>query len=99
MSSRASFPDVPTLAEAGFPDASVTSWYAWLAPAGTPRPAIERLNRELTRLASDPDVVAKVETLGGSALPAATPAEVDAMLAKETAFWTKFIKEVGLKIE
>ena len=93
------FPDVPTIAEAGFPDAPVISWYAWLAPAGTPKAAIERLNRELAKAMADPDVVARIETVGGAALPPGTPNAVDAMLAREGDYWAKFVAETGLKAE
>lgn len=92
-------PDVPTMAEAGFSESPVISWYAFLAPAGTPKPAIERLNRELAKALTDPEVVARIETIGGATMAPGTPAEVDSMLAREVDFWAGFIKESGLKIE
>lgn len=93
------FPDVPTVAEAGFPESPVISWYAWLVPAATPRPVIERLNREFTKVLADPAVLARIETVGGSVLPGGTPAEVNALLAREVEFWARFIKETGLKAD
>lgn len=93
------FPDVPTVAEAGFPESPVISWYAWMVPAATPRPVIERLNREFTKVLADPAVLARIETVGGSTLPAGTPAEVNALLAREVEFWARFIKETGLKAD
>jgi tripartite-type tricarboxylate transporter receptor subunit TctC len=93
------FPDLPTLAEAGFPEAPVISWYAFLAPAGTPRPALQRLATELARALADPEVVARIETVGGSPLPPGTPTEVDAMVARETERWARFVRESGLTLQ
>jgi tripartite-type tricarboxylate transporter receptor subunit TctC len=92
-------PDVPTMAEAGFPESTVVSWYALLAPAGTPRAALARLSVELGKALADPEVVARIEALGGSPLPAGTPAEVDAMLARETERWARFVRETGLTMQ
>lgn len=92
-------PNVPTMAEAGFPDSNVTSWYALLAPAGTPKAALVRLNEEIAKILAEPDTVARMERIGGTPLPAGTPAEVDAMLQREAAQWARFVKERGLKIE
>ena len=90
------FPDVPTIAEAGFPESPVISWYAWMVPAATPKPVIDRLNREFTKLLTDPGVQARIDTVGGATLPAGTPAEVDAMVSREVGLWARFIKETGL---
>ena len=90
------FPDVPTIAEAGFPESPVISWYAWMVPAATPRPVIERLNREFTKLLADPAVQMRIDTIGGATMPAGTPAEVNALVAREVEFWARFIKETGL---
>jgi len=92
-------PDVPTMSEAGFADSQVTSWYMFLAPAATPKPAVARLNAEFARAMADPEVLARVEKVGGEPLPTGTPAEADAMLAREYERWGKFIRETGLKIE
>ena len=93
------FPDVPTMTEAGFPDLEVISWYAFVAPAATPKVATQRLNTEIARALADPNVLSRIDRVGGEALPAGTPAEVDAMLARETERWARFIKEAELKIE
>ncbi|MBL8380408.1 MAG: tripartite tricarboxylate transporter substrate binding protein [Burkholderiales bacterium] len=93
------FPDVPTMAEAGFGESLVTSWYAWLVPKQTPRPAVERLARELARIAADPEVVARMEAVGGSGLPAMAPANLDSWLAGEVDLWARFVAETGLKAE
>jgi tripartite-type tricarboxylate transporter receptor subunit TctC len=92
-------PDVPTMAEAGYPESNVMSWYALLAPAGTPRAALQRLSTELGKALADPEVVTRIEALGGSPLPVGSPAEVDAMLARETERWARFVKETGLTMQ
>ena len=93
------FPDVPTMAEAGYADSQVVSWYACLAPAATPKPAVARLNAEFARALADPEVVARIEKIGGEPLPAGKPEDVDAMLSREFERWTKLVQATGMKIE
>jgi tripartite-type tricarboxylate transporter receptor subunit TctC len=93
------FPQVPTMAEAGYADSQVVSWYAYLVPAATPKPVVARLNAEFARLLADPEVIARVEKIGGEPLPAGKPEDVDAMLAKETERWAKLVQATGMKIE
>jgi tripartite-type tricarboxylate transporter receptor subunit TctC len=92
-------PDVPTMAEAGFAESPVISWYAFVAPAATPKAAVQRLNAEIAKALADPEVVSRVEAVGGSPLPAGAPAEVDAMIAREVERWAKFIRDTGLTIQ
>jgi tripartite-type tricarboxylate transporter receptor subunit TctC len=87
------------MAEAGYAESPVISWYAIFAPAGTPAAAIQRLNTEIGRALADAEVQSRIESLGGAVFPAGTPAEVDKLLANETDRWAKFIKESGLKLE
>jgi tripartite-type tricarboxylate transporter receptor subunit TctC len=93
------FPDVPTMAEAGFADSQVISWYAYLAPAATPRAVVARLNAEFAKALADPEVIARIEKIGGEPLPAGKPEDVDAMIAKESERWTKLVQATGMKIE
>lgn len=93
------FPDVPTMAEAGYPESPVISWYAFVAPKATPKAAIDRINAELAKALAEPDVQTRMETAGGLPMPVGTPAELDAMLAREVDRWSRFVKETGLKIE
>jgi tripartite-type tricarboxylate transporter receptor subunit TctC len=92
------YPELPTLAEAGYPDASVIGWYALLAPAGTPRSIINRLNAALHKTVADPAVIARIQKLNGEPLPVATPESVDQLLAREFARWQALAKSAGLKI-
>jgi tripartite-type tricarboxylate transporter receptor subunit TctC len=93
------FPDVPTMAEAGYADSQVISWYAFLVPAATPRPVVARLNAEFAKALADPEVIARIEKIGGDPLPAGKPEEVDAMLARELERWTKLVQATGMKID
>jgi tripartite-type tricarboxylate transporter receptor subunit TctC len=93
------FPGVPTMAEAGYADSQVISWYAYLVPAATPRAVVARLNAEFVKALADPEVIARIEKIGGEPLPAGRPEDVDAMIAKESERWTKLVQATGMKIE
>jgi tripartite-type tricarboxylate transporter receptor subunit TctC len=93
-----SLPDVPTFAEAGAPGVEVTSWQAVFAPAGTPKPIVQRLNAELARVIKEPDVQARLNDLGVE--PAAGPPEQLAEFQKaEIAKWSKVAKAANVKVE
>jgi tripartite-type tricarboxylate transporter receptor subunit TctC len=87
--------DVPTAREQGF-DVVVTSWHGLLAPAGTPRARISRLNKEWVQIASSPEVKERLEKLGFVPRPG-TPEQFAAYLKAETARWTRLMKEIGIK--
>ena len=91
-------PEVPTVAEAGLADFEVTTWYGVLAPAGTPRLAITRLNAELVRIMRAPDMK---ERLAGMATDprTSTPEEFAAYLKQEIAKWGDVIRKAGLKAD
>jgi len=93
------FPQVPTMAEAGYPESQVVSWYAYLVPAATPRLVVARLNAEFAKALADPEVIARIEKIGGEPLPAGKPEEVDAMLVKEADRWTKLVQATSMKID
>jgi len=89
--------EVPTAKEQGF-DVVVEGWHGLLAPAGTPRAIIARLNKEWVAGAATPDVRDRLEKLGFFPRPG-TPEQFTAYLRNETARWTKLIKEVGIQPE
>jgi tripartite-type tricarboxylate transporter receptor subunit TctC len=91
-------PDVPTAAESGLPGFEAVLHYGLLAPAGTPRPIIERLNRELRVALSSPDVVQRIATDGGDPLTS-TPDEYAADIDREESKWSALIRKLNLKIE
>jgi tripartite-type tricarboxylate transporter receptor subunit TctC len=93
-----SMPDMPTLAESGLPGYESVQWYSMLAPAKTPRPIIERLNREIVTYLRLPDVVEKM-TADGNEIVAGTPEEFAAFLRAETVKWAKVARAAGIKPE
>ncbi len=91
-------PDVPTLAESGFPNVDPVSWYGISAPAGTPVAIIDRLSGELRRLVASKDYR---ELLIGQAQQAvsSTPAEFRAFIAADLEKWTRVIRASGIKAD
>ena len=91
-------PDVPTVAEAGLPDFSAVIHYGLVAPAGTPRGIVERLNKELvTTLAAD-DLRTRLASEGAVPL-AGTPEDYAAVIDREETRWGALVRELNLKIE
>jgi tripartite-type tricarboxylate transporter receptor subunit TctC len=91
-------PDVPTFAESGLPDFEAVLHYGLLAPAGTPKPIIERLNAELQKLASDEEVKKRIHLEGGDPLTSSAE-EYAADVDKEETKWSTLIKKLNLKVE
>ena len=89
-------PEVPTVAEAGVPGYEATQWFGLLAPAGTPRPIIDRLNQEMVKLLKSPEVRDRLIADGTDPAPT-TPEEFGAYIKSETEKWTKVIKAAGIK--
>jgi tripartite-type tricarboxylate transporter receptor subunit TctC len=91
-------PDIPTIAESGFPAYEVTQWFGVLAPAGTPKAVIERLNGALNQALKDKEVrsrflASSAEPVGGS------PAALRAVIAQEVPKWGKLVRALGLKVD
>ena len=91
-------PDLPTIAESGLPGFDVQSWFGLAAPAGTPRPIIERLNAELGKLLAAPDVRQRLQELAALPEPG-TPAQMRAFIAQELKRWGEVVKQSGAKPE
>jgi tripartite-type tricarboxylate transporter receptor subunit TctC len=91
-------PDVPTLAELGYVGYDVNPWFGLAAPAGTPRPIIDRLNAEFSRAAKDPEVVKRLADQGIEAM-SMTPEQFAAFIRAETARWTEVVKISGAKAD
>jgi len=90
-------PEIPTIAES-IPGFEATTWFAMFAPAGTPKPVIDRLNAEVLRVFRLPDVAERLKTLGLEAV-LSSPEELSAYQASEITKWTKVVKESGAKAE
>jgi tripartite-type tricarboxylate transporter receptor subunit TctC len=91
-------PDVPTAAESGLPGFESVLHYGLLAPAGTPKPIVDRLNKELRALVATPEVEARIRTEGGDQLTS-TPAEYAADIDREESKWGALIRKLNLKVE
>jgi tripartite-type tricarboxylate transporter receptor subunit TctC len=89
-------PDVPTVAEQGYPGFEVLGWYGLFAPAGTPPAVLERLSRDFTAVLRSDKMRATLESQGGSAI-ASTPAEFGALIRTEIARWKKVVEQSGAK--
>jgi tripartite-type tricarboxylate transporter receptor subunit TctC len=89
-------PDVPTLAESGFPDFEDRSWIAFFAPAGTPASAVAVLNDEINAALRRPDVRERLTTLGLDP-QTMSPAEFAGYVKSEIAKWAKIIEATGIK--
>ena len=90
----AAAPEVPTMIEQGYPDFEATAWIGYLAPGATPRPIIERYNREIVRIANTPDVKGKLEALAFEVV-ATSADEFRQWIAKEVPRWGKVIRDTG----
>ena len=91
-------PDVPTLKELGLGDADVMSWYALIAPAGTPQPIVDRLYKEYTAAAQTPEIQKLLADQGLIYLPN-TMAQFQERIVAETARWAQLIKDNKLEID
>jgi tripartite-type tricarboxylate transporter receptor subunit TctC len=91
-------PDVPTMAEAGIKDFVVTSWAAFVVPAGTPRPIIEKIAAAMKTLAADAELQKKFQIAGARCI-ASTPEEAIAYAAKERAMWKDAVALSGAKAD
>jgi tripartite-type tricarboxylate transporter receptor subunit TctC len=90
--------NVPTVEESGFKGYAATNWYGMLAPAATPAPVIERLNRDMNAALKAPDVVAYLKDNGIDAAPGA-PADFARFIQAEQKKWTPIIKKSNIKVE
>ena len=89
-------PDVPSIAEAGLPGYEATQWFGLLAPAGTPRPVIDRLYQESSRAVRSADMKERM-TAEGLEVVGSTPEEFASYIRSETEKWTQVIKAAGIK--
>ena len=92
------WPDIPTVAETGLPGFEVVQRSTLLAPAGTPRPIIERLNKELNAVLATDEVRRRLAVEGGEPVPGA-PEEYAADIDREEMRWSKLVTTIGLKGE
>ena len=91
-------PNVPTVAESGYPGFEVSLWLGFFAPKGTPQPILTRLQKELTDIASNAEMKAQFEKNGASAVTN-TPAEMNALMKTELEKYGKVVKAAGVSLK
>ena len=91
-------PDLPTIAESGYPGFEALAWNGVMVRAGTPRSIIDRLNSEMNAILKEPDVVQKMHGFGFD-LIGGTPEDFGALVHGEAERWAPVIKKVGLKVD
>jgi len=91
-------PDLPAIAESGYPGFEALAWNGLLVPAGTPRPVIDRINAEVNAIFKQPDVLQKMNALGFD-LIGGTPEDFAKLLRDEQQRWSPVVKKLGLKID
>jgi tripartite-type tricarboxylate transporter receptor subunit TctC len=90
-------PDVPTVAESGYPGYEALNWYAYLAPAATPRPVVDRLNAEIVAALKAPDVREQLARQGVEPQPG-TPEALRKYMERELATWGRVVKEAKIEV-
>mgnify|MGYP003345122753 FL=1 len=91
-------PDLPTMHESGVTGFEATSWFALLAPAGTPQPIVRKIHAETVKALAQPDVRAKLTDMGMD-IVGSTPEQLSAVMRVELPKWAKVVKESGAKVE
>ena len=92
------FPEVPTVAEQGFPGFAADAWYGLLTTAGTPRAIVDKLNAEVVRIMKLPESRERMANVGFE-IVASTPAEFAKLIREEIPKWTKVVREAGIRAE
>jgi tripartite-type tricarboxylate transporter receptor subunit TctC len=90
-------PEVPTIAEQGFPGFSALAWWGIVAPASTPKPVLDRFHAELVKVFNQPDVRKQLGETLGMDLAVSSPAELQKFLLAEIARWGKVVRENGIR--
>jgi len=91
-------PEVPTVASQGFPGFEAKEWYGLVAPGGTPRAIVTRLNQEIVRIINSPDVRSRLLDLGTD-IVGDSPDQFGGVIKAELAKWSKLLKETGIRLE
>jgi tripartite-type tricarboxylate transporter receptor subunit TctC len=92
------FPNVPTIAEAGFPGAEITGWNGVFVPAGVPAEIVSRLNAEMVRASQQPDIAERLRN-GGATAPPMSAAEFAEFVRRDRERWTRMSAETGIRAE
>ena len=91
-------PEVPSISEAGLPAYEFVGWYGILAPAHTPKPRLQKLNAEIVKILSLPDMTEKLHAEDMD-IVRAPPEQLDGVRKADLAKWTRIVRETGIKAE
>lgn len=92
------FPDIPTISESGYPGHAVEAWQGVVAPAGTPKEVLDRINSSYAAVSKDPDVINKLSEMGMEATPS-TPQAFSDYMKSQTAAWGAIIRDKKISAE
>jgi tripartite-type tricarboxylate transporter receptor subunit TctC len=92
-------PDVPTVAEQGYPGFEAALWLGIMAPAGTPKPVVDRLHKEIVAIVATPEFKSLMDANGAEPLSSASPEQFTTMLRGEADRYTKLVKGLGIKLD
>ena len=92
-------PDVPTVAESGYPSYESATWFAIAVPKGTPAPVVQRLNTEAAKAARDPAVIARLEALAMEPPQDTSSNDVAAQTYKDLKRWGALIRDMGIRLD
>jgi tripartite-type tricarboxylate transporter receptor subunit TctC len=95
----ARLPDVPSVAELGYPDLVMATWFGIVMPKGTPASIVERVNAEIVKALQSPDVIAKLEAMGVDPAKPNTPAQFGTFLRDDVARWKKVVQDAGIDLD
>jgi tripartite-type tricarboxylate transporter receptor subunit TctC len=93
-----SLPELPTIAESGVPNFDLSGWYGLVAPAGAPQAIVAKLNKEVARVMSLPEMQARLSGDGSEPAPG-TPAQLAATISHEIQTWQKLVQQTNLRFE
>jgi tripartite-type tricarboxylate transporter receptor subunit TctC len=92
-------PQVPTVAEQGYPGFEAALWLGIMAPAGTPKPIVDKLHREIVAIVATPDFASAMDVNGAEPLSSPSPEQFTTMLRGEVDRYTKVVKAIGIKLD
>ncbi len=99
LARASALPDVPTVAESGLPGFEASSWFGLLAPAGTPKDVVTKVNAEVAKWLATPEAKEKLAAQGAIVASGLTPDDFTRHIASETTKWQKVVKDSGAKVE
>jgi tripartite-type tricarboxylate transporter receptor subunit TctC len=99
LTRASALPNVPTVAESGLPGFEASSWFGLLAPAGTPKEVVAKINTEVAKWLATPEAREKLAGQGAIVASGLTPDDFSRHIAAETTKWQKVVKDSGAKVE